>query len=114
MEAGECLATSLGCSFFADEAIPDTSFYNVAVSVTDDATGKCVGGENFIARRLPRKAINVVPERYISNGKRLPKGQCAYAVNYFSAGGFNSMVVVTFGRLSTFMCKGSYIKNICL
>ena len=63
MEAGECLATSLGCSFFADEAIPDTSFYNVAVSVTDDATGKCVGGENFIVRSLPRKAINVVPER---------------------------------------------------
>ena len=37
-----------------------------------------------------------------------------YMVNYVSAGGFNSMVVVTFGRLSTFMCKGSYIKNICL
>ena len=69
MEAGECLATSLGCSFFADEAIPDTSFYNVAVSVTDDATGKCVGGENFIVRSLLRKAINVVPERYINNGK---------------------------------------------
>ena len=69
MEAGECLATSLGCSFFADEAIPDTSFYNVAVSVTDDATGKCVGGENFIVRSLPRKAIKVTPERYIYNGK---------------------------------------------
>ena len=96
MEAGECLATSLGCSFYADEAIPDTSFYNVAVSVTDDATGKCVGGENFIVRSLPRKAIKVTPERYISNGKRLPKGQCAYMVNYVSAGGFNSMVVVTF------------------
>ncbi len=69
MEAGECLATSLGCSFYADEAIPDTSFYNVAVSVTDDATGKCVGGENFIVRSLPRKAIKVTPERYIYNGK---------------------------------------------
>ena len=69
MEAGECLATSLGCSFFADEAIPDTSFYNVAVSVTDDATGKSVGGENFIVRSLPRKAIKVTPERYIYNGK---------------------------------------------
>ena len=69
MEAGECLATSLGCSFFADEAIPDTSFYNVAVSVKDDATGKCVGGENFIVRSLPRKAIKVTPERYIYNGK---------------------------------------------
>ena len=69
MEAGECLATSLGCSFFADEAIPDTSFYNVAVSVTDDATGKCVGGENFIVRSLPRKAIKVTPERYKYNGK---------------------------------------------
>ena len=69
MEAGECLATSLGCSFFADEAIPDTSFYNVAVSVIDDATGKCVGGENFIVRSLPRKAIKVTPERYIYNGK---------------------------------------------
>ena len=55
-----------------------------------------MGGENFIVRSLPRKAINVVPERYISNGKRLPKGQCAYTVNYVSAGGFNSMVVVTF------------------
>ena len=66
MEAGECLATSLGCSFFADEAIPDMSLYNVAVSVTDDATGKSVGGENFIVRRLPRKVINVVSERYIS------------------------------------------------
>ena len=73
-----------------------------------------MGGENFIVRSLTRKAINVVPERYISNGKRLPKGQRAYMVNYVSAGGFNSMVVVTFGRLSTFMCKGSYIKNICL
>ena len=81
MEAGECLATSLGCSFFADEAIPDTSFYN---------------GENFIVRSLTRKAINAVPERYISNGKRLPKGQRAYTVNYVSAGGFNSMVVVMF------------------
>ena len=69
MEAGECLATSLGCSFYADEAIPDTSFYNVAVSVTDDATGKCVGGENFIVRSLPRKAIKVTPECYIYNGK---------------------------------------------
>lgn len=68
MEAGECLATSLGCSFFADEAIPDTSFYNVAVSVTDDATGKCVGGENFIVRSLPRKALDIVPESYIYNG----------------------------------------------
>lgn len=55
-----------------------------------------VDGENFIARRLPRKAINVVSERYISNGKRLPKGQRAYTVDYVSAGGFNSMVVVTF------------------
>ena len=68
MEAGECLATSLGCSFYADEAIPDTSFYNVAVSVTDDATGKCVGGENFIVRSLPRKALDIVPESYIYNG----------------------------------------------
>jgi peptidase C13 family protein len=68
MEAGECLATSLGCSFYADEAIPDTSFYNVAVSVTDDATGKCVGGENFIVRSLPRKVLDIVPESYIYNG----------------------------------------------
>ena len=68
MEAGECLATSLGCSFFADEAIPDTSFYNVAVSVTDDATGKCVGGENFRVIGLPRKALDIVPESYIYNG----------------------------------------------
>ena len=85
MEAGECLATSLGCSFFADEAIPDTSFYNVAVSVTDDATGKCVGGENFIVRTLPRKALDIVPESYIYNGsfylslsERSPRVSCRW------------------------------------
>lgn len=69
VQPGEKFTTELGCSFFADRAVADTAEYTVDVTVTDEATGNIVGAERFVARRLPRKAINVVAERYIVNGK---------------------------------------------
>lgn len=68
MQPGEKAVTGLNCSFFADKAVEDTTEYIVDVAVIDEESGEQVGAERFIARRLPRKAISVNPERYIYNG----------------------------------------------
>lgn len=70
MQSGEIHVTGLDCSFFAGTTVCDTTEYAVDVTVADERTGELVGAERFVARRLPRSAINVTPERYIYNGKQ--------------------------------------------
>lgn len=70
MQSGEIHVTGLECSFFAGTTVCDTTEYAVDVTVADEGTGELVGAERFVARRLPRSAINVTPERYIYNGKQ--------------------------------------------
>lgn len=81
-EENDSSTLSLECNFHAQKRITVENTYKFSVSLYDEETDSCIGGQVFIAKRNPRKAIVISTDAY-----KISDNVCNMRISYASEDG---------------------------